>query len=762
MPAGHRTILVALISLVAATGAAAWTDVAGGAPKSAPIWVDAGWDGGVKEIRLRVPGLEITPVRTADGTMVSVSIPGGVSLLEAGAPELPLLARAVALPDRGRVSLEVVEATWTTVDTRAPLPSRGALARGSDPEQVPRVAGPVYAGTTVWPATAAEMSRPFLVRDQRGVSLRVHPVRWDAGRRELQALVSLTVRLVVDGTAGINEATRPVSAAPRAFGPVLARVFGDSFAGVADRSDKGLGYGQSERMLMVTSPDLATTVAEFATWKRQSGHLVEVLTMDAVGGSVLGLMDAIRARYESEAGLAYVLLVGDVAQVPTRTGSYHGADSDGMYGLLAGDDLFVDVLVSRLPARNGSEARVMIDRIIGYERDVQAGADWCGRSVGIASDEGSPADWERADWLREDLLSAGQVEIDRVYQGFGGDRTDIAAALNHGVGLVNYLGHGSSTAWLSVPFGNADVHALANTSAWPWIIDVSCSNGDFSLDECFAEAWLRATHDGQPAGAVAMISASTEASWVPPTVMQATMLDELTQTGERELGALYAAGVAEVLVQYAGLGQDRKLMEQYNLFGDASMQVRMLAPTEQSISHASNLAAGVTAWTLRGPVGARVVLTAGDERLARVVVPAEGTLQIVPARALVEGEVVTLTVLADQRVTYQTSLPVGAAVTAIVGDAPAATALHGNYPNPFNPQTTVAFAIDAPGPVRLSILDVRGRLVTTLIDQDLPAGEHQARWNGRDASGRPVGAGVYLARLDHGGQSQARSLTMVK
>jgi len=766
----HRLVIpvvqVALLLVLLATSAlAAWVPVTGGGEGTLPRVTVQQRSAEVTEVSLTLPGVELRTTTVAGVPMVEVAMPGAAVTLEAGAPELPLLARALRLPDAGHVEMTVLQEEWRVISHLPPVPSRGDLDRGVDPGLIARVRGPQYDAAGGWPAATAELGRPFLVRDRRGVSLRIYPVRWDGERGQLLALASLTVRVTTTGDAGVNPVERPLAPARRAFGPVLDTVFGNQRM-VTDKADdepdEGVGYGLSERMLIVTDPALAGPVANLASWKRECGHLVEVVTMDQLGGSVLGVMDAVSTRYHSSQGLAYLLLVGDVAQVPTRTGSYHGADSDGMYGLLSGDDLFVDILVSRLPARNASEARVMIDRIIGYERDIQAGAAWCGRAAGIASDEGTPPDYERAELLRDRLLGAGQSQVDRIYQGLGGDRAAIAASLEGGIGLVNYLGHGSSNAWLSVPFDNADVHALTNTTAWPWIIDVSCSNGDFSLDECFAEAWLRANHDGQPAGAVAMISASTAASWIPPTVMQATMIDALTGTGETELGAIYTAGVAEVLVQYAGLGQDRKLMEQYNLFGDASMRVRMLPPAPLTVTHDDGLSAGTIAWPVSASAGARVVLTAGQERLARADVDAAGEVLLVPSRPLVEGEQVTLTVAADHAVTYRTTLPVGLAQTTVEAPSPMATALLGNHPNPFNPATTIAFELATEGPSRLSILDVRGRLVTTLVRDRLPAGRHEARWDGRDAAGRPVSAGVYLARLDHGGRSTARSLTLVK
>ena len=97
----------------------------------------------------------------------------------------------------------------------------------------------------------------------------------------------------------------------------------------------------------------------------------------------------------------------------------------------------------------------------------------------------------RCDQLRDDLLAGGFSDVDRLYQRDGAGPPTSAPALQQGRSLVNYLGHGTGTGWTSVPFGATDVAALGNTQ-WPWIVDVSCSNGEFSLPTCFAEAWLRA------------------------------------------------------------------------------------------------------------------------------------------------------------------------------------------------------------------------------------------------------------------------------
>ena len=83
-------------------------------------------------------------------------------------------------------------------------------------------------------------------------------------------------------------------------------------------------------------------------------------------------------------------------------------------------------------------------------------------------------------------------------------------------------------------------------------------------------------------------------------------------------------------------------------------------------------------------------------------------------------------------------------------------------PNPFNPMTTIAFALPEPGPARLAVYDVSGRLVTVLADGVHEAGEHEAVWNGRDAAGRQLGSGVYFVRLEAADSVSTRKMVMVK
>jgi flagellar hook assembly protein FlgD len=88
--------------------------------------------------------------------------------------------------------------------------------------------------------------------------------------------------------------------------------------------------------------------------------------------------------------------------------------------------------------------------------------------------------------------------------------------------------------------------------------------------------------------------------------------------------------------------------------------------------------------------------------------------------------------------------------------------LHGAFPNPFNPTTTLLFEMAVEGPARLEIFSVEGRRVLTLVDERLAVGQHERDWDGRDENGRALASGIYLARFTRPGMSEAKRLVLLK
>ena len=97
---------------------------------------------------------------------------------------------------------------------------------------------------------------------------------------------------------------------------------------------------------------------------------------------------------------------------------------------------------------------------------------------------------------------------------------------------------------------------------------------------------------------------------------------------------------------------------------------------------------------------------------------------------------------------------------------PASFVLYPNVPNPFNPETTIRFALAQESQVRLEVFDVVGQRVRTLVTERLPAGAHQALWDGRSENGEQVSSGVYFCRLqaqyEAGEFGQVRRMLLLK
>jgi hypothetical protein len=89
--------------------------------------------------------------------------------------------------------------------------------------------------------------------------------------------------------------------------------------------------------------------------------------------------------------------------------------------------------------------------------------------------------------------------------------------------------------------------------------------------------------------------------------------------------------------------------------------------------------------------------------------------------------------------------------------------LHANYPNPFNPTTTIAFTLPLDKAVSVRVFDVTGRLVRTLVDNQLyNAGTYEGVWDGTSDAGNTVASGSYLYTLEYGNFRQSKTMVMIK
>jgi sugar lactone lactonase YvrE len=113
-------------------------------------------------------------------------------------------------------------------------------------------------------------------------------------------------------------------------------------------------------------------------------------------------------------------------------------------------------------------------------------------------------------------------------------------------------------------------------------------------------------------------------------------------------------------------------------------------------------------------------------------------------------------------ITHMALVPSSTGVEEGIEPASMAFRLEANAPNPFNPATTIRFAVPEAGRVLLEVYDVRGRLVAVLADGSREPGESAVTWRGTDDQGDMLPSGVYFARLRAGGEVLTRKITLVR
>ncbi len=736
-----------------------WQKVNGSSSDTARIELEATKSHNYRLV-FKLPGYSLQTVTAAGRQCSRIDVPGLGKIKSAGLPELPVVTTTLAIPGGSDVQFKIIEHDTREIRTNPVEPSKGHLSRDVDPNTVNAHFGTRYE-TGVWPTAAVVVGKPFMLQNQGGVNLRINPLRFDAPRGVLLITERLVVEVMVTG--GYDKAQAPSSVE---FDSVSEALFGASTPARTDKYQPNTVLG---RMLIIAPKNLAEAVTPLVHWKRQRGIPTTLVTVPDVGVASSDIAEIITAAYNEPDGLTWVILVGDRAEMPPATGRYDGSDSDTRYAMISGGDIYPDFFISRISASTTSQVATQVNKFIAYEKFPATGAEahWYNSALVIASDLGTPSDAQRCDLLRADLLAYGYTPVERIYQNAGGSTNQISEAITTGVSLINYLGHGTGYSWVSVPFRQQHLSKIENASRLPWIVDISCDNGNIALNDCFAEAWLRAGSPTVSAGAIGMIAASSAVPWVPPTVMQSEIVDLLTTDRAFTLGALYYSGLMQVADHYGGLPVAERVLEQNIIFGDCSLQVRTEVPSYFEVNCPAVLPPGATGLSLDviGSPGAVVTLT-GDGVLYETARVETNSALVLSLRSLpTDLKTVDVTASGFNMVPWMKTVSLTGVEPRVNPDFPAAPAqitLLGNFPNPFNPSTRIAFELPSDSPVSLKVYNIRGQLVRDLSTGPLSAGSHEVPWDGQDRRGQPAPSGIYLYKLDAAGQRLTGRMTLSK
>jgi len=555
------------------------------------------------EITIGAFTTEEVPVRAERREVIAV--PGMLPIAIRGAPDLPRLVRTLHVPPHRDVRHVVLAADRRAFDGIHVAPSRGPIAHSQDPATIPRAYGSWYTRDVLFPGKEFEVFPPFRLRKARGIKFQFSPFRYNPATRRLIVTKRLVVRFLYGdpgqqaGTTRRAETAPFTSAPPRrdVFHSLYPRVFlnyaSDFLSDPASSPTKAgagnasaTGVPEHDNMLIVTTPHYAPALADFIAWKEVTGWNVELNTAAASNG-VAAVQNAIQAKYDND-GLAYILLVGDLDDVPSPLVSVLlGRPSDPSYALLEGDDVYGDAIVSRISVSDTGELRNQLNKIMIHGQAGFAHNGWIHRALVVAGSDygGTP----HADTIEAGMLAhPGEFQaVIKLLADAGAGSADIKDAVeNVGVNMFTYVGHASEAGFQGVPFTTVDAAALQPASnRFPMVHAVACNSGNFGwiAGDCFAEAMLKAGSPTAPAGAVAMLASSETMLVGMGEIAQKAAFTNLYYRPDIDtFGELCFEATVLAMNRLDPAGAEL-LYRQWHLFGDASSPLWKRSPVRLQV-----------------------------------------------------------------------------------------------------------------------------------------------------------------------------------
>jgi hypothetical protein len=574
-------------------------------------------------------------------------------LLNAGEPALPHICRSVIIPDDAEMGVRVISSEYRDYPDTRVVPSKGNLLRTVNPADVPYSFGPVYQSNQWYPSELASLREPYILRDLRGIVVEVNAFQYQPNLELLRVYTSVTVevRSVGVGRMNVLQRLQPLTRVQSDFGLLYSR----HFVNYGLFGTRYVPIDEVGEMLIITYDSFHSVMQPFADWKIQKGIKTTIVDVSTIGNTSTAIRNYIQSFYTGSGGnLAWVLLVGDASQVATPSGG-----QDPTYAKVAGSDSYPDLFVGRFSAQTAAQAQTQVERTVEYERDARAGADWYHQGTGIASAEGpghyGEYDWQHMDNIRADLLGFTYTLVDQIYDP-GATAAQVSTALNAGRSIVNYCGHGDVTYWGTTGFSNSNVNALTNNNLLPFIISVACLNGAFTSTTCFAEAWLRATHNGEPIGALATYMSAIVQSWSPPMYAQDAAIDLLCAESKLTFGGICFNGACEMIDICGSAGATE--FNSWHVFGDPSVSLRTDTPVAMEVTHDTTILPGAESFAVNvlGVAGALCALSDSGKLLGAAYTDGGGAASIPINGTLPENEYVKLTVTAFNKLPYMADI----------------------------------------------------------------------------------------------------------
>jgi hypothetical protein len=476
---------------------------------------------------------------------------------EAGLPALPLVSFNLFIAyeekqptfDIININSEEITLTNKILPFQMPWTKSKPLSEGSF-----TINEEYYKSTGKENQPVVTISQPFIIGGVRGVIVNVYPFIYNPLMNKLEIIQSTTFEIILEYPVV------PAADKSGAFNNFLENVF-VNFDGIED--------GSVVKYLIITAPDFEASMNQFVYHKLGNGFSVDMFNTNVTGITNTSIKNFIQTRYDKpETKPEFILLVGDVENIPAWTGSGTGSPSTDLnYVQLEGNDYFADAFIGRFSVSTQDELLNAINKSVYME-------NYAGvlekKNIFMASTDNWQISEGTHNYVINNNFNPAEYNSTKLYtKTYNATTQELISALNTDQIFAVYSGHGSEYSWADgPPLNQQQVRGLANSS-YPFVFSFACVTGSYNLNECFGETWLRTEH-----GASTFNGSSVDSYWDEDDVLEKKIFYSMFEDDLVRMTPMFVQGMMYLVNYYGGVnGTMLRYMEMYNLMGDPSMPV---------------------------------------------------------------------------------------------------------------------------------------------------------------------------------------------
>ena len=457
-------------------------------------------------VRYNIEKLDYQEIQTKEGVFTDLYVAQYGTTNKTGLPKLPLMRQIISVPVGAQVVPSISSALRKTLPlnesgVRYPLfPRQESVSKSADLSALPFVVNREFYSSSAWtedsPVSVTELG---YMRGYRLFALDFVPVRYNPANSTVEVIYNAEIKVDFVG----SDLIASQELMERTYSPAFASMLSGTILNPPDTRVSLNRYPMS--YLIITPPNFVNAMQPFVNWKKQEGFNVIVATTTETGTTANAIKTYMQnlwnAATTENPAPSYLLIVGDVAQVPSNNGTTGSHVTDLPYVRLQGTDFVPEMYFGRFSATTEAEVTNQVNKTLMHEMYTMPSDAYLSQVVMIA---GADASWApthangQINYGTNNYFNTAHGITSNTYLYPASQSSDaaIVANVSEGRGYVNYTAHGSETSWADPTFTIANINSLQNVNESSVVVGNCCLTSAFNTGICFAEAWLRAPNKG--------------------------------------------------------------------------------------------------------------------------------------------------------------------------------------------------------------------------------------------------------------------------